>query len=65
MLLYERSYSRNPSLIPNEPAVKDKQMIFLIIFLHSFPARYSHFARASHASPFNWKTKKNTDCSAC
>ena len=52
-------------LIPNEPAVKDKQMIFLIIFLHSFPARYSHFARASHASPFNWKTKKNTDCSAC
>ena len=45
-------------LIPNEPAVKDKQMIFLIIFLHSFPARYSHFARASHASRFNWETKK-------
>ena len=45
-------------LIPNEPAVKDKQMIFLIIFLHSFPARDSHFARASHASRFNWKAQK-------
>ena len=45
-------------LIPNEPAVKDKQMIFLIIFLHSFAARDSHFARASHASRFNWKAPK-------
>ena len=52
-------------LIPNEPAVKDKQMIFLIIFCTPSP----HVTRTSRAPrtrlDLTGKLKKNYDCPAC